>query len=41
MSALRKWLTDQLARLPSAAGIPLLVLVAVLIWLGVMKLLGL
>lgn len=40
MSKLWKWFTDQLDRVPSAWGIPLLVIVAVLMWLGILKLFG-
>jgi len=41
MNRLWGWFVALLERIPSAWGIPLLIIVAVLFWLGVLKLLGL
>lgn len=41
MSKLWKWFTGLLDRVPSAWGIPAMVIAGALIWLGVLKLFGL
>jgi len=41
MKQVWKWIADGLDRVPAALGIPALIVVAVLVWLGAFKLLGL
>lgn len=41
MNRVWNWVLSQLERVPSGLGIPLLVIIAALFWLGALKLLGL